>query len=238
MIKLRRILFERIDGEEFVKVLRTVDDSMFANLIINSEQEFYDQNKATIDRILSAATEFKYLGSGAFGPAFSIGNKQVLKLGADNRPETVLKHFDKKRKKGKHLPMVYDSGRLTFDGEEIKYAVLENFETGFDQNDDYRWALDTILLNIDRNSLLSNPRTKKPPTTKEMKELVKELVKKSSRLQDIIPKMEEELRLGSDWLDRLISDAMDLHRKHILDAHSGNLGIRRTGAEGYFVFFD
>lgn len=238
MIKLRHILFESINGKEFVKVLSTIGNSMFANLIINSEQEFYDENKSTIDRILFGATEFKYLGSGNDGPAFSIGNNQVLKLGADHRPETVLKYFDKKRKKGKHLPMVYDSGKLEFYGEEIKYAVLEKFETEFNQNDDYNLVLKAILTKIDRNSFLKNPKTQKPYNTKEMKKLVKDHLASDSELKDIIPKMEEDLRLGSNWLDRLISDAMDLYRKHILDAHSGNLGIRRTGAEGYFVFFD
>lgn len=238
MIKLKCILFESINGKQFVKVLSTIDDSMFANIIINSEQEFYDQNKATIDRILSGATEFKYLGSGAHGPAFSIGNKQVLKLGADHRPETVLKYFDKKRKKGKHLPMIYDSGKFEFYGEEIKYAVLESFETEFNQNDDYNFVLNAILTKIDRNSLLKNPETQKPYNTKEMKKLVKDHLASDPKFQEIIPKMEEDLRLVSNWLDKLVSDAMDLHRKHILDAHSGNLGIRRTGAEGYFVFFD
>ena len=238
MINLSKILFEStIDSSEFIRELKQAKDSSSPFLfdLIDDPKTFYEVNKQKIESILNGATEFKFLGSGTYGSAFSLGDK-VLKLELNpHRQTTVMDRFKKERKKGKYLPMIYAHGTLKTDvpkdliqnpdeGTTIYYTILEKFDT---ENIDpkYNSLLFYIILEIEKY--------RKPPLPK--KELI-DLINKTYGSQMV--KMEANLRLSSNWLSHFINDIKSLRKLNIADLHSGNIGIRRVGGEGYFVFFD
>ena len=113
MIKLKPLLFEGVSREESEKnddgepeprppkrgvsreeFEKTFYDTMKGNNPLIGEipdvEEFYELNKQVLDGILQGATEFRFLGAGANGSAYSIGNKQVLKIEPGGyRAETI-----------------------------------------------------------------------------------------------------------------------------------------------------
>ena len=197
-------------------------------------KEFYDMNKEKIDRILQSATEFKFLGAGANGSAFSLGNNQVLKIEKSaRRPEEIAAHFAKQSKTGKYLPNIYDYGTLVTDyGSTLSYAILERMEIPSDEDLE---VLSKVLIEI----------VNKMWIYKDSKVLDIEKMVKEKRKQEV-DSLTNKLVLKKNWLKTLIADMFKLRKMGITDFHSGNIGIRRMGSgaqgftkpEGYLVFFD
>jgi len=236
-MKLSKLLFETIDSNQFQKELQKAKDASNPGLFnaIHNIKKFCEINKDKINKMLSGATEIKFLGSGSYGSAFSLGDK-VLKLELDShRPETTLNQFNKQRKKGRYLPMVYDHGSLMSDmpkqwlddyeiSDKIYYSILEKMETEKVDTKYNKLLFDIILQTIKYRKL--------PLSDKELQTHINQTYSKE------IPDMEADLRLSSNWLSKLIKDMKNLKKLQIADFHAGNMGIRRVGGEGYFVFFD
>lgn len=252
MIKLKRILFEGVSPETFITVMDARGSLRYPLIAeILDVKEFYDMNKEKIDRILQSATEFKFLGAGANGSAFSLGNNQVLKIEKSaRRPEEIAAHFAKQRKTGKYLPNIYDYGKLVTDyGSTLSYAILERMETPSGEEKD---LLARVLVEIVNNMM-------KYSKVSDVEKMVKENLlnpKPSSDVDSLTDKNQEssfdvdsltdKLILKENWLKTLIADMFKLRKMGITDFHIGNIGIRRIGSgaqgftkpEGYLVFFD
>ena len=131
--------------------------------------------------------------------------------------------------------MVYDHGSLMSDmpkqwlddneiSDTIYYSILEKMETE---------KVDTKYNQLLFDIILQTIKYRKPPLSdKELQTHIKQTYSKE------IPDMEVDLRLSTNWLSKLIKDMKSLNKLHLADFHAGNLGIRRVGGEGYFVFFD
>lgn len=239
--KLLNLLFENVNSSDFIQELKQAMRSSSPDLfsVINHPEKFYETNKQKIDKILNGATEFKFLGAGSFGVAFSLGDK-VLKLEQNpHRPETILNQLNKQTKKGLHFTAIYDHGTLISDipkkilnqddlEETIYYTIMEKMETE-KINKNYENFLYLIFRQIQKSSGMYPPITNKK---------LEQHFKTDNRYNQKIKEMEQDLRLSPNWLSKLIKDIKSLDKLNLTDFHAGNIGIRRVGGEGYFVFFD
>lgn len=235
-MKLLQLLFENTVGFlDFIRELEQARNSSGPELftLIDDPTTFYETNKQEIDNILKGATEFKFLGSGAYGSAFSLGDK-VLKLEpSPYRQKIVMSRFKKETKKGKYLPMIYAHGTLKTDVPEedleypnestIYYTILEKFDTENIQK------YENLLFKIKRET----ERYTEPQLSNQQ---LLNLIKKNYGPK--LAEMQADLRLSNNWLPQLLKDMKNLRNLSIQDFHAGNIGIRRVGGEGYFVFFD
>lgn len=230
MIKLKPILFEAVDKSEFIKALEDVSGQSEVGRILSMTdiQEFYKLNQEKINRILSDAAEFKYLGSGVWGVAFSLGDKVLKMQELNQRSDKVLRLYDKQTEKGLFMPKILDHGQLDMpefsDVEQIDYTILEKFEVVKDE----RWV---AFLQEVMNAYMEIIDQEPSPIAIK-KHLMK--FKKDTR----IPSMSSDLRLKDNWFEQLVDDMISLRKQGILDPKPSNMGIRRVGPEGYFVFFD
>ena len=261
MIKLKPLLFEGVSREESEKnddgepeprppkrgvsreeFEKTFYDTMKGNNPLIGEipdvEEFYELNKQVLDGILQGATEFRFLGAGANGSAYSIGNKQVLKIEPGGyRAETIASRFDKQMKTGLHHPMIYHNGKLkTKDGEELSFAILEKMEIPSSEDllviKEIIEIIDDIMNSVKRVKQRDGKFKRTPYSPKDV---VKELMLREA---DKIKEIGEKLRLKDDWLEKLINHMFKVRKENLSDFHAGNIGVRRIGPEGYLVFFD
>ena len=235
-MKLLSLLFESIHPDtiliELMRAQSRMDDNAVEGIIeqLGGPEAFYEANKEVFDRILSDATEFKYLGSGVFGSAYNLGDK-VLKIAdaaaqdSGDRNDTVEKLLYGKSGGGLHLPMIYQKGSFKGIFRDLSYTILEKFEPIPEK---YRSLFNDILDEIE--SLEDDYYD----SNLSVKDMVAEIRATYRKLSEV----EVELRLASDWLEKFIQSTETLKRQDIADLHSGNAGIRRVGGEGYIVFFD
>jgi hypothetical protein len=174
-------------------------------------------------------------------------------------------------KLGRAVPMVYDHGTIQIFGVTVFWAIMEKMETGSGGDDaskpfggssgiqKWRNMLNEVLDEIKNGLVIAYYREKvadKSLSQKQLKEIIKEVHDKvSAHISNLevdigggnfkISDMEDDLKLTSDWLKRLVTDMVYLMNESIdegsfdTDFHAGNLGIRRiSGFEGYFVYFD
>ena len=238
MIKLRPLLFEGVSREEFEK---TFYDTMKGNnpLIgdIPDVEKFYELNKKVLDRILQSATEFRFLGAGMNGSAYSIGNNQVFKIEPSGyRAEKVASRYGKQMKTGLHHPMIYDTGKLKTEYGELSFSILEKMEIPSDEDlvviEQLIQPIHYLMINTKRVQQPDGKFKREPYTPKEV---VKQLmIKKADKIKEV----GEKLRLKDGWLEKLINHMFKVRKENLSDFHAGNIGIRRVGPEGYLVFFD
>lgn len=226
MIKLADMIFESIDEVGIKEELEKAKGG-HSNVVAYmwDVDKFYNRNKDKIGRILGGAEEFRYLGSGGYGCAFSLGNGMVLKFQKENeRTEAILDLYKGRGMEGIYYPMVYDYGILEGERGNITYTILEKFESeGLKRGSENDLLMTKVLKWI---------RVHGEEDIKEVEDGIRDWY------GDRLPEFEFNLRLSSDWIKRLIMDMRKLKAKGIYDFHAGNLGIRRIGGEGYFVFFD
>lgn len=132
------------------------------------------------------------------------------------------------RKVGKHVPMIYDKGIIAYSyaGIEIKlnWIIMEKFErlpnmAAFNIVDDILRAIMDVVKFFSLEKL-------------------KDIKNYSSSIQQEHDKIGSKLRLKDGWFADLVQGMHELQSKKMSDFHAGNIGIRRTGAEGSLVFFD
>lgn len=233
-------------------------------------KDIYKQNKDQFDRIFKDVENAKYLGAGAIGVAFDLGDK-ILKIeeGSKERysageraekaatalypepknkatksPETSGVSTSEKtadfgprksleeevdRKIGKYVPMIYDKGIIAYSyaGIEIKlnWIIMEKFEPLRSGGKAFE-IVDNILMAIMGKVKFFSL------------EKLKDIKNYSPSIQQDHDKLGSELRLKDGWFADLVQGMQELQSKKMSDFHAGNIGIRRTGAEGSFVFFD
>lgn len=223
---------------------------------------FYSQTKDQWNKILKNATNITHLGGGAKGNAFNVETKDknyILKLeletpwdtrfSAKTRATTASSALfgepkpktptptptDKKTVRenkdasiGLAVPMIYDQGIMKFPniegGQEISWTLMEKFEipTQKDQNK-LNELLDQITDDFyDGQSL----------------EDVKNVINLPNNLKNHVNKLSSSLQLKDNWFEELVTHMWNLQQKGISDFHAGNIGVRRSGAQGTLVFFD
>lgn len=249
MIKLKRLLFESVSTETFIDVLKqtTIGRDNTSNPLsqyIWDAEMFYNSNKKTIDRLLKDADEFRFLGAGVNGAAYSIGDR-VLKIEpGGHRAETIATGLYGKKETGIHHPMIYDSGQLKMpldpdDPEQyatLHYSIMEKFEipSGEDLVD-----LDKLIQKIYYWMLNGDYYTDENGWSRR-KKYSKEDIKNEleNKRQDVIDRVGEKLRLKDGWLEKLIDHMYIIQDENLADFHAGNIGVRRMGTEGDLIFFD
>lgn len=228
-MKLSSLLFESIDEntilQELIKARKDLSTKEYYTSIWRetSPEDFFYVNKNLLIRLLKDADEFRFLASGSDGSAFSIGDK-VLKLNSyPAKPDQISDYlYGGEKKRGKFFPMIYAQGRTYTKG--VYYVILEMFET---IPPIWQELLDDIL------SVFEQDGWRKAPT----EETIKYVIEKDAAA---IKEMEANLRLAPNWLPRLYNDIKTMvnMKDYQADLHAGNVGIRRSGGEGYLVFFD
>ena len=292
-MKLYSILFESVGESEVINFIKDIINSdtqtgielkhTFLFPMINNDRgtapsqlldklakDIYEQNKDQFDRIFKDVENAKYLGAGAIGVAFDLGDK-ILKIeeGSKERysageraekaatalypepknkatksPETSRVSTSEKtadfgprksleeevdRKVGKYVPMIYDKGIIAYNyaGIEIKlnWIIMEKFEPLRHGGEAFK-IVDNILMAImDVVKYFSL-------------EKLKDIKNYSPSIQQDHDKLGSKLRLKDGWFADLVQGMHELQSKKMSDFHAGNIGIRRSGAEGSFVFFD
>ena len=133
------------------------------------------------------------------------------------------------RKVGKYVPMIYDKGIIAYSyaGIEIKlnWIIMEKFEA-LHSGDEAFDSMDNILYAIVQKVRFLNL------------ENLKDIKNYSSSIQQEHDTLGSKLRLKDGWFADLVQGMHELQSKKMSDFHAGNIGIRRTGAEGSLVFFD
>lgn len=257
MIKLRKILFESVSPKTFKDVLNqtTIGRDNTSNPLsqhIWDAEMFYNSNKKTIDRLLKDADEFRFLGAGVNGAAYSIGDR-VLKIEPGGyRAETIATGLYGKKETGVHHPMIYDSGKLKMpldpdDPERydtLHYSIMEKFEI---PSNELQVDLDKLIVKIDH--LMNTKEYVREPNGEIARDSEGKRISKQFSKQDIKDELEntrkdeinrigEQLRLKDGWLDKLIDHMYRISEEGLQDFHAGNIGVRRLGGEGDLVFFD
>lgn len=226
-MKLLSLLYENIDPYTIILAM-TVSSDPF----LRGPANFYKNNKAIFDRILADATEFRLLGRGAEGMAYSLGNNKVLKLsfsGSETRDRMESGLFSQKNL-GRFYPMIYDTGTMTDteppypETSPVYYTIMEMLETV-----PKKWNvfLDSLYAFLDRNDYI--------PAGSIRKE-----VEASFPEAHKLKQFESELRLTPNWIQMLHRDRKQINKStnNYADLNYSNAGIRRVGGEGYLVFFD
>lgn len=233
-------------------------------------EDIYEKNKDQFDQIFKGVDKIEYLGSGAIGVAFDLGD-YILKIeyesgshydagkraekaasvlypetkksvtsspettdSINNAPTRKLKE-DIDRSLAKYVPMIYDKGVIKYSndsGSEIKlnWILMEKFET---LSEDSKYKVETLLLAITMKfSQL------KSLTPEEKLKQNKDINTYTDSIKKVHDELTSELRLKDGWFADLVQGMRELGRKGITDFHPGNIGIRRSGSEGSFVFFD
>jgi hypothetical protein len=250
MIKLTKILFESVSPEAFKDVLKqtTIGRDNTSNPLsqyIWDAEMFYNSNKKTIDRILKDADEFRFLGAGVNGAAYSIGDR-VLKIEPGGyRAETIATGLYGKKETGVHHPMIYDSGQLKIDdGHTLHYSIMEKFEI---PSGELQVDLDKLIVKIDHlmntkeyvrepNGEIARDSDGKRITKQYSKQEIKDELENTR--QDEINRVGEQLTLKDGWFDKLIDHMYRIKDEGLQDFHAGNIGVRRLGQEGDLIFFD
>lgn len=134
------------------------------------------------------------------------------------------------RKVGKHVPMIYDKGIIAYSyaGIEIKlnWIIMEKFEPLRSGGEAFN-SMVNILMAI----LMAKVKFVNLENLKDIKNY-------SSSIQQKHDTLGSKLRLKDGWFADLVQGMHELQSKKMSDFHAGNIGIRRTGAEGSLVFFD
>ena len=238
-MKLYSILFESVDESTILReleisVIKGRDKWNETSKFIDERgtiSNFYEMNQSIFAKVTSGADKFKYLGAGAFGLAYDLGN-MILKIEEyADRNETIDNElFGKQSTKGLYFPMVYARGNFSGEYANLTYTMLEKFET---VESGPRSPISKLVNTI--SDIISGLYSSAPPA--ERGSTIDQAKIKLG--QDFLDNLASELRLGNNWLEKLVDDMENISKKHkITDFHSGNIGIRRVGGEGYFVFFD
>lgn len=223
---------------------------------------FYEQTKNEWNKILNNATSIEHLGGGSKGNAFNVKTKDdnyILKLELETpwdtrfsakkrattastalfgkpkpitpSPTDVKQNTMRENKDadiGIAVPMIYDQGTMKFPnmegGQELSWTLMEKFEIPSTKaqnilND----LLDYILDDFDNGLSL---------------EEVKNVKHLPNNLKRRVEEISQSLRLKDNWFEELVTAMWNLQQKGITDFHAGNIGVRRSGAQGTLVFFD
>ena len=261
-MKLYKLLFENISEDDVLKAIfdmlkSNTETTRYIKAISDAGRKsavryFYSETKNEWDKILNNATSIEHLGGGAKGNAFSVKTKDknfILKLELEEPLDTDFSSKKRatiastalfsipKTRKTKNtkiaaaVPMIYDQGSMIFPKEssnEISWTLMEKFETieGPDQ-----YNLNDLIEYIVDEFYNGTP-------LKDIKNINKPFGKQPDYIKGLIKSLSISLNLKDNWFDQLVTHMHTLNQAGITDFHAGNIGVRRSGAEGTLVFFD
>jgi hypothetical protein len=199
-------------------------------------KEIVAQGKTLFHKILKDSKEFKYMGGGAIGLAFDLGD-MVLKLEVNKVSRVSSKvrtnYVNKTLSAGKvgtHVPMNYDQGSFTVYGVPVFWNITEKMETRIPGRNKFgsgilEWGMliQDLINKIESIYYKLNPEDKPAPksvapktTEKRVDEIMKELTPEvlkafESSGGDSFSAMQESLWLAPDWMRQLVKDLMLMH---------------------------
>lgn len=229
-------------------------------------KNFLKDNKKTIDRIRKSfyTSNPKYLGGGADGATFDIGEGRVLKLFRDETSyEKALEAFH--RLHGKHPTakteaMIYDVGIL---GDFLKYPddpdssvpiyyyIMEKMRTLMSFYKDWYNIPLAKILSATAEDIYRNKETKwnklknlfdDPSKGRLIRQIVRDEARKLAvhmrhkpELRKAIEQMKQDVpSLKENWLELYIEEVMIKYLTGRTDLHMGNIGVTGYGELRYY----
>jgi hypothetical protein len=220
-------------------------------------QDFLFKNKTAIDKLRKsfAVANPLFIGGGADGAAFDIGNGKVLKLFQDDFAYQKTKEaFDRLHKNpasAKTEIMIYDVGILgKYMGfDNVYYSIMEKVS----MLPKMEWAkIYTILKFVidkikeenkinSRWKFLKSSFNDKPDTSEALSKIIRndaiKLANEFTKLRgkNFVEKIQAALpKLKSNWLEIYIEEIIMKYLTGRVDLHFGNLGITDYGELRYF----
>jgi hypothetical protein len=222
---------------------------------------FVAKNKNVINKIRRSfkVTIPKYLGGGADGAAFDIGEGRILKIFRDQvsyeKAQAAHERLYKNPPLAKTEAMIYDVGVLGRFGDShsnlgplVYYYIMEKMKTLGDFSTDVKFKILSILNFVD-NEITNEKATKwrqiklmilDPSKSEEVKKQVREASLKWASIYRRINKndisyLESLIKvLKSNWLELYIEEILMKYLTGRTDLHMGNLGVTNYGELRYF----
>ncbi len=211
--------------------------------------EFYNTYKDNLKKIRDiSGAQPKFLGGGADGRAYDIGNNMVLKLFLEEYSfESAKKALETPYtdpKAARTEARIYDAGIVgSYKGEKLYYLLIEKMNKIADRHD-MRDLLYGIVKNINKFHTIVDPlRNKFTQESKledkdyaEINEIVQKIsseitIDKSRYKLDVIKKLNN---LKDNWLPLFIEEIIMKYISRRGDLHTGNLGVTNFGELRYF----
>lgn len=222
-------------------------------------RQFVRNNKDKIRklRLLFNTSNPKYLGGGADGIAFDIGDGRILKVFRDHHSYNKALEAQKRLHENPHLArteaMIYDIGPLgeLTDGDykiPLYYYIMEKMTplrgSGINVSTEVRNILHAVVARISRSSSklrslkdeISDPK-KSEMIKQEVDAVAKQMateIKREKRYD--VEEIESQIsNLKEDWLEKYAEEIIMKYLTGRTDLHMGNLGVT---SYGYFRYFD
>ena len=224
-------------------------------------KEFVQKYKDKIKRIRSAFAQLpKYLGGGADGVAFDIGEGKVLKIFRDEHSYQKASHAFERLHNNPNIArteaMIYDIGELgdfpnKYDAEQstkLYYYIIEKMtpvrEHGERLGDNIRPLLHGIVEEISKSRDSKWQALKQKVNIPAESMLIKtEVDKESARISDLLRRnksanvkfIESALPdLNPTWLKGYVEEVIMKYLTSRTDLHMGNLGVTPYGQLRYY----
>lgn len=251
-------LYDTLDKSYF-KYFFLIQASPFNTLNLSNDtasqkalNNFFKENKSTLDKMLSLSTVSvpKYLGAGADGTAFDIGNNFVLKIFLSNtayqQAKSAMERLHSNPDLAKTEAMIYDVGVLDFENIKIYYYIIEKMKTALDLPADEVNSIAKIIHKVVLFIHSNKDKWKdlrKSVTDKSQLDFLKKEISNSvnnvvdsinSSLSKDIENLNSKLELKPTWLPSLVEEIIIKYLTGRTDLHMGNLGITNYGELRYF----
>lgn len=217
----------------------------FMYLSIN-EKQIIDGIKNNISKINLINSFIKekpsFLGAGADGVAYNIGDNLVLKFFTSSFPnEKIKESLDSlwsKNPIARSEIMIYDHGEMDFNGQTIYYSIMPKLDK-IDYDDDIHkiyFTIGELIMNLDNygdldniNNNLNNPN---------VMDLIKLIVNKieievlNMFSEDFVNQIQKDNNFVSTWLAEYIEEVLVKFLTGRGDLHMGNIGIIDLNLKG------
>jgi hypothetical protein len=219
-------------------------------------------NKETIKKIRRsfAISEPRYIGGGADGIAYDIGEGRILKLFKDQvsfeKANEAINRLHKVPDLAKTEAMIYDTGKLFVfyyedlnenEGQGIYYYIIEKMVPILDFGDTVRNTMSSLLNNIifeiyrqTDHWIAVKKQIKDPANASKIKQEVligaKKIIDRLSTSDiDGISYIEGKIKtLKPNWFVSYIEEVIIKYLTDRTDLHMGNLGVTNYGELRYF----
>jgi len=255
--KQRSIIMDNVVDHKLLEIFKVLTEYATKNNLYTSKENLIKEfNNLSFDKILPWLDSYpKFLGKGADGFAFDIGDNKVLKIFTSDlqyqKSNESLNMLFSKHDLARTELMIYDVGSIgdAFD-KHYYYQIMPKlntkfykdknisnaFETLLDriishcENDVYLEKLQLLYDNSNYDELNKLVKTLTQPMIKYMYMNAKHIISKIENYAESINQ-----HLSSNWLEHLVEEIWLKLASRRTDLHSGNIGITPNG---YFRFFD
>lgn len=215
--------------------------------------EFVKQYKSNIDSLRKSFQHSpKYLGGGADGVAFSIGQGYILKIFQEahsyNEAKKAMERLHKNKELAKTEAMIYDVGILgNFNGKNLYYYIMEEMTPINTKSPIFIECVRSIGSDIfteifknhkrevkDLKSVIKDGNTKVDIDFMVRNiaiDIVEQIREKDARY---IREVENLADLKDTWLESFAEELIMKYLTSRTDLHMGNIGITNQGELRYF----